>query len=94
MLTHYKNDDLVINVPVTFEPGSGVTNLTGATYEVEATDGIHTVTGVGATNGDNQSLTVIFPEDVFRAGIYNLSVRVTIGTVTQTVATEVINVNP
>jgi hypothetical protein len=93
-ITHYKNDDLPITVPVTFEAGSGVTTLTGATVEAEATDGFHTVAGSATVTGDGSSVLVTFDQDVFRAGVYDLAVRATVGTVTQTIATAQIVVNP
>lgn len=91
-ITHYKSDDLIIEVPVTFEAGSGLTSLTGGQAEADATDGYTTVTGTAVI--DDDTILVTFAEDVFPAGLFTLSVRATVGAVTQTVRQAQIVVHP
>lgn len=95
-LTTYEDDDLIINVPVTFEPGSEITTLTGGTAEALAqrsNDGtVITANAVAITSATN--IKVTFNDGRLPAGVYTLQVRATVAGVTQTVAEATVTVNP
>lgn len=81
----YRLDDLIVAVPVTFDPGSPVTTLIGATVECFARSGTVTVqansVAVTATVA-----TVTFADGTLSVGNWVFQVVVTAGAFTQTVA--------
>jgi len=94
-LTTYEDDDLIINVPVTFEAGSEITSLVGGTAEALAqrTDGtIITANATAITSAT--TIKVTFNDGRLPAGVYTLQVRATVAGVTQTVAEATVTVNP
>lgn len=92
-ITHYASDDLVIKIPVTIDEDAVISDLTGGAVTAIATDGFFSVTGAGTIDGTGLIVTVTFANDVFPRGSFTLPVRVTVGAVTQTVATIQINVS-
>ena len=88
MIEHSVKADLVISVPMTFESGSGVTSLTGATVVAQASDGFSTITGTATVAPDGLSVNVSFAENTFKRGTYELSVWATLGSTTQKIASE------
>ena len=88
-LTTFEDDDLIIRIPVTFEPGSEITSLTGGTAEAvaQSTSGaIITANAVAITSGSE--IRVTFNDGRLPAGVYSLQVRATVAGVTQTVSPE------
>lgn len=94
-LTTYEDDDLIITVPVTFQPGSTITSLTGGTAEAVAQSTAGTIIAANAVAiTGTAEIRVIFNDGRLPAGIYTLQVRATVAGVTQTVAEATITVNP
>ena len=84
-VTIFEADDLVIKVPITFEAGSLITSLVGATVEAFAKRSGGAMIA-GATSVAGAVVTVTFPEFTFIPGVYTLQVVVTSSGQTQTVA--------
>lgn len=86
-ITTFEADDLIINVNVTFEPGSEITALTGGTVEayVERA-GAARVAANSVTIVDADTIRVTFNENTLSEGVYTLQVRATVDGVTQTVS--------
>lgn len=92
-ITTFEADDLIINVNVTFEPGSEITALTGGTVEayVERA-GAARVAASSVSIVDADTIRVTFNENTLSEGVYTLQVRATVDGVTQTVAEAVVTV--
>jgi hypothetical protein len=75
----WTNTDLVIRVPVTFDPGAGVSSLAGAIIDARARNaaGRETVGEVVAT--DDTTLVVTFEEAAFVPGTHECQVWARIG---------------
>ena len=86
-------DDLILKVPVTFQPGSSVTTLDGATVQAFARRQGVTVAASQAV-GAGAVATVTFNDGTFTVGEWEGQVVVTAGGVTQTVAEFVVTVKP
>ena len=81
----YRLDDLVVAVPVTFDPGSPIVTLTGATVECFARSGSVTVQASSVAVAPTVA-TVTFFDDTLTVGNWVFQVVVTAGAFTQTVA--------
>lgn len=92
-ISHEKGSDLIIRIPVTFDPGSIITTLTGGTAIARATDGYIIVEGDCSINQDGNEVLVSFNDNEFVKGLFRCVVEVTVGTVTQPVASFTILVN-
>jgi len=93
MIEHWESADLVIRVPVTFQDGATVTDLTAATATAKAQKaGSAAVTGAVEITGAAE-LVVSFAENALPAGDYTLQVTVKSGGETQVVAETVIRSN-
>lgn len=92
-ITTFEADDLIINVNVTFEPGTAITALTGGTVEayVERA-GAARVAANSVSIVDADTIRVTFNENTLAEGVYTLQVRATVDGVTQTVAEAVVTV--
>ena len=94
-LTTFEDDDLIIRIPVTFEPGSEITSLTGGTAEAvaQSTSGAVITANAAAITGGSE-IRVTFNDGRLPAGVYALQVRATVSGVTQTVAEATVTVYP
>ena len=88
-INHYEADDLIITVDVVFQRGAQITSLTGGTVEAYARKGGTTVTG-SASVLTSTSARVSFAEGALSVGQWELQVRVTVGSITQTIADAII----
>lgn len=92
-ITTFEADDLIINVNVTFEPGSEITELTGGVVEAYAERaGAPRVAANSVSIVDADTIRVTFNENTLSEGVYTLQVRATVDGVTQTVAEAVVTV--
>ncbi|NGQ93378.1 hypothetical protein G5V65_21050 [Rhodobacter sp. HX-7-19] len=92
-ITTFEADDLIINVNVTFEPGSEITALTGGTVEAYVErEGAARVAANSVSIVDADTIRVAFNENTLAEGVYTLQVRATVDGVTQTVAEAVVTV--
>jgi hypothetical protein len=75
----WTNTDLVVRVPVTFDPGAEVSSLAGAIIDARARNaaGRETVGGVVAT--DETTVVVTFEEAAFVPGTHECQVWARIG---------------
>lgn len=77
-MEHFVADDLIIRVPVTFEPGSAVTTLTGATVvAVVRLDGAAPVTGTVAIDPGGEALVASWSEGALTIGTGEVQIRAT-----------------
>lgn len=92
-ITSYEADDLIINIPVTFDAGSEITDLTGGAVEAYAQRaGAERIAATAAAITSESSAKVTFADGTLAQGVYTLQVRVTVSGVTQTIADEVLTV--
>jgi hypothetical protein len=83
-------DDLVLTVNVSFQQGAPFTSLAGAAVEAVASRNSATVSG--AVTVSPSSVLVVFPDGSLAPGDWQLQVRATVGTITQTIALATISV--
>lgn len=89
-LTCYTKDDLVIRVPVTFDPDSDVISLDGGTVEAVAApiDGSPVVAAAFAEITGPDEIKVAWNDQVFAVGIYDLQIRATVAGQTRTLVAQ------
>jgi hypothetical protein len=93
-LISYTKDDLMIRIPVTFDPESGVTSLEGGTVEAFAAP----VRGGAAIAGSSVAITapdliqVVWNDLALPVGVYELQVRATVAGQTRTLVAEQLTV--
>jgi hypothetical protein len=93
-LISYTKDDLVIRIPVTFDPDSGVTSLEGGTIEAFAAP----VRGGTAIAASSVAITapdliqVVWNDFVLPVGVYDLQIRATVAGQTRTLVAEQLTV--
>ena len=85
MIESAREADLTFRVPVTIEPGAAISDLTGATLAVFATDGYVRTDGTAVLSAGN--INVSFAENSFPRGRHTGKVLATVGSITQCVAT-------
>lgn len=81
----YRLDDLVVAVPVAFDPGSPITTLTGTTVQCFGRSGTVTVQATSVAVTANVA-TVTFADGSLTVGNWIFQVVVTAGIFTQTVS--------
>ena len=86
-------DDLILKVPVTFEPGSPVTTLIGGTVQAFARDRAVTVAASSVVIAGVLA-TVTFIKGTFTPGEWEGQVAATLGGQTQTIAEFAFMVKP
>lgn len=75
-IKHYTADDLIIRIPVTFEPGAAITTLTGATIVAWAkAQGADAVAGSVAIDPGGAECVASWPENALPEGVYDVQVR-------------------
>jgi len=78
VITHYEADDLVISIPVTFEPGSTITTLAGGTAVARARrEGGTVVIGSAVIDPGGAEVIASWSESTLPIGKYTLQVRAT-----------------
>jgi hypothetical protein len=89
-LTCYTKDDLVICVPVTFDPESDVTSLDGGTVEAVAApiDGSTVVAADYAEITGPEEIKVAWNDLALAVGVYDLQIRATVAGQTRTLVAE------
>ena len=89
-LTCYTKDDLMIRVPVTFDPDSDVTSLDGGTVEAVAApiDGSAVVAATFAEITAPAEIKVAWNDLTLAAGIYDLQIRATVAGQTRTLVAQ------
>lgn len=88
----WEGDDLVIRVTV--EEDGAAKDISGATIEARAVSGADSVTPtINEVDLSAGRINVVFAEDDLADGYWTLSVRVTLGSITQTVGVYNITVN-
>jgi hypothetical protein len=89
-LISYTKDDLVIRIPVTFDPDSGVTSLEGGTVEAVAApiNGDPVVAADYAEITASDEIKVAWNDQVFAVVVYDLQIRTTVAGQTRTLVAE------
>jgi hypothetical protein len=89
-LISYTKDDLVIRIPVTFDPESGVNSLEGGTVEAYAAPvrGGAAIAGSSVVIAAPDLIQVVWNDLTLEVGIYELQVRATVAGQTRTLIAE------
>ncbi len=89
-LTCYTKDDLVIRIPVTFDPDSEVTSLDGGTVEAVAApiNGDAVIAATFAQIAGPAEIKVTWNDLALAAGIYDLQIRATVAGQTRTLVAQ------
>lgn len=81
-LTHYTDDDFVMDTTIEFDPDQEVTSLTGATAEVKAKSRVSVsapvITGITVIDVPNSKIRSSFLPDDLARGVYDIQLSVTI----------------
>ena len=95
-LTCYVADDLVIRVPVTFDPASEVTSLAGGSVVAVAApiggNGAPPIPASSATIVGTDLIRAVWNDDAFTVGVYDLQIRATVAGQTRTLVAQRLSV--
>lgn len=93
-LTCFVEDDLVIRVPVTFDPASEVTSLSGGTVEAVAAlvGGGAAIAASSATIVGADLIRAVWNDNLFTDGVYDLQIRATVAGQTRTLVAQKLTV--
>lgn len=93
-LTCFVEDDLVIRVPVTFDPASEVTSLAGGSVEAVAVPigGGTAIPASSATIVGSDLIRAVWNDTLFAVGVYDLQIRATVAGQTRTLVAQKLSV--
>jgi hypothetical protein len=94
MIKSWAADTLVIDVPVTFEAGAAISDLTGGAAIAVASHEDGAIQNGAATVVGAALVRVVFTAGSLAAGIWNLQVRVTVSSVVRTLVDTDMSIAP